>query len=376
MKQHSILSPSASHRWLSCPPSARLEAMFPATTSEVAEEGTLAHHIAEVSLKRYIGAIDKDTASVLMQQASGHKLYSIDMPDYVSTYIDAVTDVITENSTIYIETKVYLGDFVPASSGTVDACVINGDTLHIFDLKYGKGVKVSAERNPQLMMYALGILADKLIETYSVEHVICHIVQPRLYHHSTYYITATELMAWGNTELKERALTAYVGGGDFMTGEHCRFCKAKGVCRTLANECSGVNDKEVALLSPEEVADKLAIVPAVEAWCKALQEQALRTALSGVAIPRYKVVEGRSIRKYTDEQALLKALVDDGVDEGVVTKRSLVSLGELEKLLGKKAVAENYGKYIIKPQGKPTLVPEDDKREAIDASSDFNNINV
>lgn len=373
---HSILSPSGAHRWLACPPSARLAQLFPDTASDVAEEGTLAHHIAEISLKRLNGDIDKDTASALLTHSQNHPMYTIDMPEYVNTYVSAVSDELSDETRMYIECKVDLSMYAPACYGTVDCAVVKGDTLHIFDLKYGKGVAVDAEENPQLMMYALGVLASSEINTVDVKSVVCHIVQPRLYNHSVYNISASELIAWGNRTLKHTAIEAYTGGGEFHTGDHCRFCKAKGVCRALANECSGINDKEVALLSPEEVANKLAVVPAVEAWCKALQEQALRTALSGVVIPRYKVVEGRSIRKYTDEQALLQALVDNGVDEGVVTKKTLVSLTELEKLLGKKTIAEQYGDYIIKPQGKPTLVPEDDKREAIDATSDFANINI
>ena len=349
--------------------------MFPDTTSDVEEEGTLAHHIAEISLKRLIGAIDKESASEMLAHASKHPAYTLDMPDYVNKYVDAVADVITEDSQELVECQVSLEEYVPGCYGTVDACVVSGSTLHIFDLKYGKGVKVEAEENPQLMMYALGILSAHWVGR-GIADVICHIVQPRLHSHSEYYINATNLRAWGNRTLKPTAIKAYTGAGEFCTGDHCRFCKAKGVCRKLANECSGINDKEVALLSPEEVADKLAIVPAVEAWCKALQEEALRSAMNGIVIPGYKVVEGRSIRKYTDEKAMLRALTDNGVDEGLVTKTSLISLGELEKLLGKKAVAEQYGEFIIKPQGKPTLVPEDDKREAISAVSEFANIKV
>ncbi len=371
MRTHAILSPSGSHRWLACPPSARLEQMFPATTSEVAEEGTLAHHIAEISLKRYIGQIDKETSAVMLSQAYQSPSYTLDMPGYVSNYVDAVLDAMVEGASLWVEHNVDISRYVPGCFGTIDAVVLTSDTLHIFDLKYGKGVKVDAEENPQLMMYALGML-----DSVDVNNVICHIVQPRLYNHSIYEIGASELIAWGNRTLKHTAIEAYTGGGEFCTGEHCRFCRAKGVCRALANECSGINDKEVALLTPEEVSDKLAVVPAVEAWCRALQEQALQSALSGTAIPRYKVVEGRSVRKYRDEKALLQALVDNGVDIGVVTKTSLISLGELEKILGKKEVAEAYGEYIVKPQGKPTLVPEDDKREAISASSDFANIQV
>lgn len=375
---HALLSPSGSHRWLACPPSARLEAMFPDTTSEVAEEGTLAHHIAEVSLKRSIGAIDSNTAAILLQRATTHVNYSFEMTDYVDTYISAIAEVMNFNSKIYVEYKVDLSAFVPGCYGTVDACVINGETLHVFDLKYGKGVKVDADENPQLMMYALGVISDAEINA-NIKDVICHIVQPRLSSHSTYYITSAELTAWGNRTLRHAAIEAYTGGGEFSTGEHCRFCKAKGVCRKLANECSGINDKEVAVLTPQEISDKLAILPSVEAWCAALKEQALRSALNGIAIPKYKLVEGKSSRKFTDEAALLKALIANGIDEKVVTKTTLVTLGELEKLLGKKAFANDYGKFIIKPQGKPSLVPEDDKREAIGANtaaSDFDKVNI
>lgn len=371
---HAILSPSGAHRWLACPPSARLEQMFPETTSEVAEEGTLAHHIAEISLKKMIGEIDRETASVMLTKASQHPQYSFDMPGYINMYIDAIQDAMSDTARVLIEYHTDLSQYVPGCYGTIDCAVVDGNKLTIFDLKYGKGVKVDAEENPQLMMYALGMITE--LNNDNIKKVEMHIVQPRLYNHSVYSLTSSELKAWGNRTLKHIAIEAYTGGGEFCTGEHCRFCKAKGVCRALANECSGINDKEVALLSPAEVANKLAVVPAVEAWCKALQEQALRTALSGTAIPRYKVVEGRSIRKYTDEKALLQALVDNGIDEKVVTRTSLVSLGELEKLLGKKSVTETYGQYIVKPQGKPTLVPEDDKREAIDATADFANINI
>lgn len=377
LKLHSLLSPSASHRWLTCTPSARIEAMFPDKSGEAAEEGTLAHRLAEISLRRMLGFISPDEASSMLMEAKTDGHYTIDMCDYVSFYVDAVNDEITrrDGEAVGVEQKIFLSEFIPGYSvGTVDAFVARKGEVHIFDLKYGKGVKVDSAHNTQLMIYALGICDVYKKEIGDEAIITLHIVQPRLNTHSTWQINMKELYEWCDNVLKPNAIKAYMGDGDFVAGEHCRFCKANGVCRKLAEEASGINDKAVSLLSVDEISDKLAKMPVVEMWCKSLQEHALRQALNGVAIPNYKVVEGRSIRRYTDEATMLAALKSNGIDEEVVVKRSLISLTELEKLLGKKEVSAMYSDFIVRPAGKPTLVPVTDKREAINVASDFDNI--
>lgn len=371
-QMHAILAPSSATRWLACPPSARLEQMFPDKESDAASEGTLAHRMAELSLKRFNNELTKEQAYEALKECEKHEAYTIDMNSYVDVYVTAVIEECTPDARLFIERPIVLHNYAPASFGTVDACVYAGNELHIFDLKYGKGVKVDAEENPQLMLYGLGLL--DIFKT--VETVTLHIVQPRLYHNTAWTITASELRAWGQRTLKPTAVKAYMGAGKFCSGEHCRFCKAKGACKHLAEECTNVDFKSVATLSPAEVSEMLPMVPMIESWCKALQEQALSTIMGGTTIPNYKVVEGRSIRKLKDEKALLEALMANGVDKELVTKTSLIGLGELEKLLGKKEFANTYGDHIYKPQGKPTLVTSDDKREAITASTDFDNINV
>lgn len=366
---HALLSPSSAHRWMACPPSARLNAMFKDEKSEAAAEGSLAHRIAEIGLRKFNTTMSIDDAVQALKDARTSEYYDADMVSYVGAYWAYVIEN-ARGRMIHVEERVDI-PHVPACSGTVDAYAVVGDTLHIFDLKYGKGVKVDAEENPQLMMYALGVLQ----RTPEVEDVVLHIVQPRLYHFDTYTITASQLTAWGARTLRHTAIEAFTGDGEFFVGEHCRFCKARGVCRALAEACEVANDKPADLLTPAELADKLALIPTIEIWCKAVQERALYSAMEGVAIPRYKVVEGRSIRKISDEKAMLEAMERNGVDKSVVTKTTLISLTDMEKIFGKKAFAEEYGQYIYKPAGKPTLVPEDDRRESI-VISDFNNINV
>ncbi len=376
---HSFLSPSAAHRWLACTPSARIEAMFPAAGSAVAEEGTLAHHLAQISLLRMIGAIGSHEAFQMLKEAQGNNYYSVEMNDFVSAYVDAVNDEIMheEGEVVEVERKLDLSQLVPGCFGTADALIARRGEVHIFDLKYGKGVKVEAQNNPQLMLYALGVCeAYKAAIGEGDAFVTLHIVQPRLNAHTVWQTKVKELKEWQNKVLQPKAMEAYTGSGNFVTGEHCRFCKAKGVCRKLADEASGINDKAVALLSLDEISEKLAKIPVVELWCKALQEHALRQALNGVEIPNYKVVAGRSIRKYANEGAMLEALKANGVDEKAVTRVSLIALTELEKMLGKDEVNRMYGGLIVKPEGKPTLVPVTDKRPAIDAASDFMDVKL
>jgi hypothetical protein len=382
MAAHAILSASSSHRWLNCTPSVELEKQFENKTSTAAEEGTLAHELGELSLRYQLSEITKRVYdSKVKKLTTDNELYSEDMPDYVEVYTDVCMEKVaaaratTPDAIAIVEQKLDFSEWVPEGFGTGDFVIIADGTMEICDLKYGKGVPVSATGNSQMRLYALGAITEFSF-LYDIQKVKMTIIQPRLDSISTDEITVDELMIWANEYVKPRAQLAIKGEGELCAGEHCKFCKAQAICRAKADYNMKLAEYEFAegkLLGKEEVADILVRIDDLVNWATKVKEYALEQALSGVNYPGFKVVEGRSNRKYTDTEAIADILRNNNFNDPVIFKPSeLITLTNMEKLVGKKKLTELIGDYIEKPQGKPTLAPEDDKRPVFNsAAEDF-----
>ena len=366
-KSHALLCASGSKRWLSCPPSARLEEDFPDRETEAAQEGTLAHTIAEIQLNAYLA--DKD--DLLPEEITENHFYSKAMLDYVIEYTDLGIEKINQalkldkDAYIAVEQKIDYGSWAQEGFGTGDLIIITGDYIEIVDLKYGKGVPVSAEGNTQLRMYALG-LYDAYYWLYGFEKVRMTIVQPRNGGISEEEISVDELLDWGETVVRPQARLAFRGEGTLCAGKWCQFCRAAKRCRAYADYCmelAKLDFKDPDLLTDEELAENLHRVDDLVKYANNLKHYALAQALSGNVLPGFKLVEGRSSRKYTDTDAVMERLFfADCAEDDYLKPRELKSLTELTKSIGKKAVDNLLGDLIKKPPGKPALVPEDDPR--------------
>lgn len=377
-RAHALLSASSAHRWLSCTPSALLEAEFSDTTSEAAAEGTLAHEMCEIKARQALyrktdaGYLAKNVATRGLNKIRKDPLYSEEMESYTDDYaaqLDLWALGFNERPYIALETRLDLTDWVPEGFGTADCIMIGGNRLLVVDFKYGKGVRVSAENNPQMQLYALGAL-KKFAMVYEIETVTMAICQPRLSGSPDIWEEpVTDLLAFGDM-VKQRAALAIKGEGEYHPGEEqCRFCRARQTCRARADYniqmAFGDVGKLPPLISDAEVGEYLAKGEDVARWLKDLQEYALSTCLEGGEIPGYKAVEGRGSRDWTDQDEAFRALMAGGIPEEVMYERKALTLAALEKVVGKKEFAELAGSYVVKSPGKPTLVKESDKRPAI-----------
>lgn len=380
---HAYLSPSSAHRWLICPPIVQFEAEAPGSgSSSFAAEGTAAHALAEAYLtKRF--KLGKATA--MIKEAKASTFYDAEMEEAITYYCDLVEEHANayDKPIIELESKLDMSKWAPDVKGTSDVVLIADGVVEIIDLKYGKGVPVYAENNPQLMLYALGAY-DKYSILYDFDKIKMTIIQPRLDNVSTFEIETEELLYWADNYVAPRAVQAYEGIGEWtITDDVVKFSKIRAQLRPRAEKNFKLIDKydgkEAATLSDEEIAEILDRAPEIKKWLDHVETFALSQALSGKAnYPGFKVVAGRSIRKISDPQSVMLTLDMEGFDESQYTKpKELVALGALEKLVGKKELAELIGDYIVKPEGKPTLVPESDKRPPLhDANSDFADIEV
>ena len=385
---HAVLAASAAHRWPNCPPSARLALKYKDTGSAYAEEGSAAHALAERRLGAALESanidvswthLDSDTIQ-MGKVGSPPTAHSKDdaliieyrdaaMDEYISGYVAQVMERVMAAKSPYVllEQRLDFGEYVPHGFGTGDVIILADDTLEIIDLKYGKGVPVDAHRNPQLMLYGLGALLT-FGQLYDIQTVRVTVIQPRLDSTSSYELPAEELLQWAETEIKPAALLAWEGKGKFKAGDWCQFCPAAGDCRERARvnmELAKTAFTDPETLRDDEIGDLLAQLPEWEAWAKALKERALERALHEDAhFPGFKLVLGRSTRKYKDGSAVIQALVDAGYNVNDVTP-PIEPLGvtAMTKLLGKKGFAEILGDLIYMSAGKPTLVPETDKRK-------------
>lgn len=381
MAKHAILSASGASRWMACTPSAVLEQQFENKSSVFAEEGTLAHELGELTLKLNLGEITKRTFNSKFKKIQENKLYSADMPDYVQTYVDTCLERVSEakattpDALFKIEQRLDFSEWVPDGFGTGDFVIIADGTMEVCDLKYGKGVPVSANNNKQMMLYALGAIAEFNF-LYDIQKVRMTIIQPRLDNLSTFEVTTEDLLKWAEDYVRPRAELAIKGKGEFCAGDHCKFCRAKAVCRARAEknmELAKYDFEEPALLDNNDVAYILSKIDELVNWAGDVKDFALEQALNGEEYDGFKVVEGRSNRKYADTEAIVEILRDNNFNDPDIFKPSeLITLTNMEKLVGKKKLTELIGDYIVKPPGKPTLVPIADKREPYNpAKADF-----
>lgn len=370
-RKHAILSASSAHRWLVCTPSARLEETFPESTSEYAEEGRLAHNIAELKLRKYfIEPMSPRSFNNRLKKFKEHELYQDEMLRHTDTYMEYIQSIVHSFSSppyIAVEKKLDFSSYVPEGFGTGDCIIIGGSVLWVIDLKYGKGVSVSAENNPQMMLYALGAY-EAYNFLYPIETVKMAIVQPRLDSISEWEISINDLLYWATNTVMGAAQKAWTGEGEYVSGGHCQFCRAKSLCRARAEFNMALEEyrgMKPPLISNEEVGQILAKAQDLVKWVKDLEEYALAECLVGNEIPGWKAVEGRSVRQFTDQDEAFKVLIENGIDEAMLYERKPITLAATEKLLGKKKFEELLSEFVERPPGKPTLVPETDKREPI-----------
>lgn len=387
-EKHALLSASSASRWLVCTAAPRFEEGLPEINSTYAEEGRLAHAIAELKVLKKFTAMTGRTYTARLNNLKKDALYDQEMDKTTDLYLEHLTEqamLYNSSPTVAAEVKVDFGEYVPEGFGTCDCVMIGGDTLSITDYKHGKGVPVSAVGNPQMRLYALGALkryAPVFGDT--IKKIRMTIDQPRLDSYTSDLITVEELRAWGES-IKPIAQKAFSGRGEFVPGEHCRFCRGKAQCRARANANTALEDfKDCALpgeqkpdelaraLTDAEIGDLLIRGQQLVQWYKDLEDYATKALLDGRPIEGWKLVAGRSNRTFTDQDAAIKAVIAAGYDEALVYDRKPKTLSELEKLMGKAEFAEKIGSYVIKPPGKPTLAPATDKREAYNpAAADF-----
>ena len=368
---HAVLSASASKRWLSCPPSARFERKFPDKAGEAAREGTLAHALAEAQIRRYLDEITETEETQCIKAIRDDALYAPEMDEYVSEYVDlCIKKINAAQGLALVEERLDFSRWVKHGFGTGDMVILGDGALEIVDLKYGKGVPVPAEGNPQMQLYALGAI-EQYGCIYDFDHVRMSIFQPRNGGLSTHLISVDNLLAWGE-EIKPIAELAYAGKGEFRAGEHCRFCKAAAQCKTLSEynmEIAKMEFQDADLLTDEEVSLVLSRVDGLVRYAEKIKAFALNEALKGHKWPGYKVVEGRSNRRITDEAKAAKLLHKAGYGDDVIYKPlKMQGITELEKALTKKKFTTLLGSVVEKPPGKPTLVPEEDERPEYDSA--------
>ena len=367
---HAVLSASSSERWIKCPPSARLCENYEDKGSNFAAEGTCAHSLCEARLKQALGVPTEDPVENL-------SWYNEEMEDCAQGYVSYVTELLAEakktcsDPVILIEQRVDFSRWVKEGFGTADLILIADGVMNICDYKHGAGVEVSAEGNTQMRLYALGGL-EIFDGIYDIEEIKMTIYQPRKSNISVDTITKAELYDWANEVVVPKAELAYAGLGDFSCGEHCRFCKAKAECRERANtnlELAKFDFKLPALLEDEEIADIRGKLDAFTAWASDIKEYALQQAISGKEWSGWKLVEGRSTRKYTNEALVASTVEGAGFDP---YEHKVLGITSMQKMLGKTRFEELLAPYLEKPQGKPTLVPASDKRPAMNtAKNDF-----
>lgn len=403
-KKHALLSASSAARWLICTAAPRFEEGLPESVSTYAAEGRLAHAIAELKVLKKFTSMTSRAYNTRLGKLKKEPSYDPEMDKTTDLYLEhLVEQAMTYNSapTVAAEVKVRFTDYVPEGFGTCDCVMLGGDTLCITDYKHGKGVPVSAEGNPQMLLYALGVLGRYApVFGDAIKKVRMSIDQPRLDRYTTDIITVKELRAWGEG-IKPIAQKAFSGLGEFVPGDHCRFCRGKAQCRARAGASTALEDfagcvpagspaqKDMGLektapaagtslsrpLTDEEVGDLLVRGKALVQWYRDLEEYATTALLNGKPIPGWKLVEGRSVRAFSDQDAAIQAAIEAGYDEAVIYERKPKTLSQLETLMGKKAFAEKLGSYVIKPPGKPTLAAASDKREAYSpAVTDFSGV--
>ena len=377
-RAHAALSASSSHRWMMCPPSVKLSEQFEDKPSIYAEEGTFLHELSEMKLHRYLGDVPPEVLEAQYAEHRDNDFYSDEAENVTDEYVDFCIETIESvrascpDPLILVEHRLDFSEYVPEGFGTGDLVIVADGVLEVVDFKGGRGVRVEAERNSQLMLYGLGALLE-FDPLYDIRNVRMTIVQPRLNNISTYETTTDELIRWAEKEVRPKALLAYEGKGEFCAGEWCRFCRARYTCRKRSEYHIRLAERDFKapdLLTDEEILDILPVAESLHNWVADLIAYATQQAVDGKAWPGYKLVAGRSVRKYTSEAEVIRAATEAGYTD--IYKTTLLGVGDLEKRMGRKKFSEVLGKYVVKPMGAPQLVPESDPRKPYaDAASDF-----
>lgn len=392
--RHALLAPSSSKRWMTCAPSARLEAQFPEKDTAYTREGTLAHSLCEtlldIMLHNHSHVHDADTMRGYVRGTGIETDVAKEGLDFEDMYLycyDYAATVFEEYLTLkatypdarlLIEAELVLDAFIPEGFGSSDSVIIAGPILHVWDFKYGKGVTVNAEGNTQMMCYALGALMGPA-ELDCIEEIRMTIHQPRLSHISSWTVSTGELTAWATETLRPAALAAWEGKGELRTGDHCRFCAAAAQCPALAQAATATlaATEFPELLDDTQLSDLLGKLDTLESWISRVREYALNRMLDGHQLDGWKVVEGRSLRRFSDPEKVVATLRLSGYeDERIFRPRELRTLGDIEKMLGKATFAKLLASCVEKPQGKPAIAPESDRREAFkpQVGADYNNL--
>lgn len=367
-RNHAILSASASSRWIACPPSAKLNAEIPDVTTDYAREGTCAHELAEYKVNKLLGIDAPDPTENL-------DFYDEEMAECTESYAQYIAEQISKYSdpVVMVEQRLDFSKYVPDGFGTGDCIIVADEALIVIDYKHGKGVAVSAEHNSQMMLYALGAL-ELFDSLYDIKEICMVIFQPRLENVSGFTMPVTDLLDWAENTLRPTAELAAKGEGEFCAGEHCRFCKVKAICRKRAEYnlmLAQYDFAPAATLEDNEIEAILEKADTLMAWASDVKEYALSQAIAGKQWTGYKVVEGKSNRKYTDEAKVAEAVKAAG--KNPYGEPEVLGITAMTKLLGgKKKFEEVLGELVYKPQGKPTLVPaSDERKEWNPAQEDF-----
>lgn len=379
MTDHSKLSASSANRWIHCPGSVHMAGMFLATSSPAADEGSLAHALAEARLNGITGLDELEGKVQAFYKA--HPNLSGDfaeMTEYIDPYVDFVNGLYQEtlradsSAVMLTEQRLDFSEIVPGGFGTADVVIIGDGRVTVIDLKYGKGVPVSAKNNPQIRLYAFGAIGEYDI-VYDFDRVKMVIYQPRLSQVTDEEMSVDDLKTWAENTVKPAAAAALSDHPAYCPGEWCtsHFCPGAGACRARAEHALAIerhSGKDPALLTDEEISDALTRADALQKWIKSLNKYALEEAIAGHAIPGWKVVEGKSVRTYSDEDKVADKAIKAGFDKALLYKSSLIGITEMEKLMGKKKFAEVLGDLIVKPTGAPKLAPDADNRPVFDAN--------
>lgn len=389
MTAHAVLSASSAHRWMNCPGSVLLEQEYPDSTSEFAAEGTLAHEICELKLRAYaIEPMGKTEYNSRLAKLKAAELYKPEMETSTDVYLEYIKAVMLSypvQPAVVAEKRVDYSAYAPDGFGTADCLVLAGDVLHVIDYKHGKGVPVSADHNPQMMLYALGAVSAYSM-LYSFKVVKMAIVQPRLGNISEFELPVDELIRWGTDTVAPAAKLALSGEGGYAAGEHCRFCRAKAECRARAEHYMQLKDTAEAWASSksaikastcytdEELAEYLKAGDMLESWYKDIKEHALALCLAGQDVPGYKAVAGRTSRSFTDTDKAFEVLMANGVDKAVLYQYVPLTLAKTEEAVGKKLFKALLADYVVQTPGKPTLVPASDKRARITNTASADNV--
>lgn len=372
MTDHATLSPSSAERWINCPPSAKLNAEAGDRPTVFTREGSLAHQLAELKArKHFLPGIGPKKYQTALDKIKANDLWQDEMEAHTERYLEILKDIymeFPEPPHVAVEQRVDFSGWVPDGFGTADCVMVGGDTIHVIDFKYGKGVAVSAEQNPQMMLYALGALAAyELI--YDLTNVKMTIIQPRLSSEpDTWETTVRGIADWAEQIVKPAAALAAAGEGEFAEGEWCRFCAIRGNCRARAAAQLALEDfgeQVPPVLSDDEVGHALTQGKRLAKWLSELEEYALTACLDGKEIPGYKAVEGRAVRVWTDANAAFDAARAQGLPEEMLYERKPISLAAMEKLMGKRQFLDTMTPFVAVPPGKPTLVPDTDRRQPI-----------